>query len=154
MKRIVLFAACMFLHACATMSGPKPDVAIMNLLFTEVTLMETSMELVLRIDNPRSEALVLDGASYRVYLNGTDIGTGMSDETIEVPRLGSATQRVTFRLSNFSMIRKIQSLVESQRFDYRIESNFYVKDFGIRRTLEVTREGRFDVKEFSSPPVK
>ena len=116
------------LMACSLFGGTnKLDVTLVDLQFEGVTLFETSANLQLRINNPNDTPVTIDGSTHEVYVNGLYLGRGTSDEMVTVPRLNSATQSVQVKLSNLSMIGKLQSLLESKGFDYSIESAFYVK---------------------------
>ena len=122
----VLFLVPLFAAGCFH-SGPKPEVTIVNAMFTDVNLFETGMQFTVKVTNHTPEPLIIDGAVYHIYLNDIDVGTGSSGELLEVPRFGSANQIVKVGLSNLSMISNIRDIVESQKFKYEIESEFYMK---------------------------
>jgi LEA14-like dessication related protein len=139
---VVLFA---IFAGCASMRLEKPDIKLMDLKLGEVTLLETSMIARMRIENENNEALHISGGVYRLSLNDIDVGKGMSDEHITVPALGSATQEVTFHLSNLDFITRLRSLIESQDFSYRVDAKLYLAGgFGFGQAIRASREGRFD----------
>ena len=138
--------------ACASMQIAPPDVTLTDIRLGEITFLETSLIATVRIQNEETRAFEIDGASYRLYLNGIDVGKGTSDQRLSVPRLSSAQQRVVFRLNNLSFITKIQSLVESRDFSYRIDGKLYLPGgFGLGRSISVRREGRFDLSPMDHP---
>lgn len=137
------------LSACSLLNGGmvKPDVTIADVRFGDLTLFETTAEFKVRITNPNDFPLRLNGASHSISLNDLTIGTGTSNESIEVPRLGSAVQTVTVHMSNLSLLRRIQTLVEAKDFDYEIRSTLYpAGGFGLRR-ITVEEHGRVNVAE-------
>lgn len=136
---------------CSFASGPKPEVTIVNAMFTDVNLFETGMQFTLKVANHSPEPLVIDGAVYHISINDIDVGTGSSGEMLEVPRFGSATQTVKVGLSNLGMFRNIQSIVESQQFDYRIESEFYIKGRSFPWSVKSEKADHFDFREITEP---
>ncbi len=154
MKLLRIFALLMLssLSACAAISPVRPDVAITNAQITDVSLFETGMEFKLKVSNHNPEPLAIDGAVYRIAINGTDIGTGSSGEKLDIPAFGSANQTVRVSLSNLSMINNIRSLVESQRFDYEIDGEFYLSNSGLwPKKARIEKTAHFDFREFSEP---
>lgn len=142
---IFLFVWC--LSGCASRQIAQPQIALVDLQLGDVTLLETGLEAIVRIDNEGQQPLRLSGAVYRLYLNDIDVGRGMSSKAVTVPRLGSATQKVVFRLSNISLISRIVPLFESNQFSYKISGHVYLPgSFGYDRKVAVERSSRFNLK--------
>ncbi len=132
---------------CASRYAALTEIALVDLRLGEVTLFETGLKAVVRIDNENPNSLPITGASYRLYLNDIDVGRGMTSESVTVPRLGSASQEVLFRINNISLISRIQSLLESNQFSYKISGHVYVSEgFGPDRRVPVEHTGRLDLK--------
>jgi len=132
---------------CASRYAALSEIALVDLRLGEVTLFETGLIAVVRIDNEGSNSLPITGASYRLYLNDVDVGRGMTSESMTVPRLGSANQKVLFQLNHISLISRIQSLLESNQFSYKISGNVYVSEGFFRdRKIPVEHSGRLDLK--------
>jgi LEA14-like dessication related protein len=133
--------------ACASRYGAKPEIALVDLRLGEVTLLETGLNAVVRIDNESPYSLSINGAVFRLFLNDIDVGRGMTSERINIPRLGSANQEVLFRLNNISLISRIQSLLESNQFSYKISGRVYTGGgFGLGKEIPVEHTGRLDLK--------
>jgi hypothetical protein len=73
-------------------------------------LLETSAELMLRYTNETIEPLALAGSAHRLYLNGSYVGLAVSNESMSIPQLGTATQTVTIHLENLALVRKLRQL--------------------------------------------
>jgi len=132
---------------CASRYAALTEIALVDLRLGEVTLFETGLKAVVRIDNENPNSLPITGASYRLYLNDIDVGRGMTSESVTVPRLGSANQEVLFQLNHISLISRIQSLLESDQFGYKISGNVYVREGFCRdRKIQVEHSGRLDLK--------
>lgn len=133
--------------ACASRYGAKPEIALVDLRLGEVTLLETGLNAVVRIDNESPYSLSINGGVFRLFLNDIDVGRGMTSERINIPRLGSANQEVLFRINNLSLITRIQSLLESDQFSYKIRGHVYVSGGpGFERRIPVEHTGRLDLK--------
>ncbi len=132
---------------CASIYSVKPEIALVDLRLGEVTLLETGLNAVVRIDNEGRYPLRINGAVFRLFLNDIDVGKAMTSEGVTVPRLGSANQEVLFRISNLSLITRIQSLMESDQFNYKISGHVYVgSGLGFGGRIPVEHTGRLNLK--------
>lgn len=132
---------------CASRYTAMPEIALVDLRLGEVTLLETGLKAIVRIDNESRYPLQINGGVYRLYLNDIDVGKGMTSERLTVPRLGSANQEILFRLNNISLISRIQSLLESNQFSFKISGHVYVSGgFGLGKAIPVEHTGGLDLK--------
>lgn len=139
---LLLFSACSLQHT------PEPELSIVDAQVKDVNLLETGMEFSIKVTNHSAEPLFIDGSVYRIFINDVDIGTGSSGDVLEVPRFSSATQKVRIGLSNLSMFQNIRALVESKKFDYRVEGEFYLKGGTFRRKAFAEDSAHFDFANF------
>lgn len=124
------------------------DVKLKNLRFVQSQVLETDAVFTIRIENESPEAVMLTGGVHKFYIDGTLLGKGLSDETVQIPRLSSVTQEITVHLSNLTMARKIQPIITSRRVQTRAESLLYAS-FGLQeRKVKVTHETTLDVNDF------
>ena len=134
------------LTGCAT--APRFNVSLVNVQFTDATVLESTATFTVRVNNESPESLRIDGAVHRIYLNGLYVGEGLSNETVEVPRLTSGTQRVAVHLNNILMATRVKPILETRAFDYRIKSLPYTKAGRCR----ADSAGRLDLKDFTPTP--
>ncbi len=134
--------------SCAT-TDPM-EVSLVNVAFTSATVFETSNQFVIRIDNPTPAGWSLEGSSHRIYLNGLYIGTGLSDQAVELPRLSSLSLPVSVHLSNLKLATRVKPIIESRSFEYRIESTLYARQPS--RRIRARSVGRLDLKDFQPMP--
>jgi LEA14-like dessication related protein len=140
---------CVLICSCATFQPREDiDVALVNVRLGETTVWETTAYFTVRVSNASPEPLTVNGSAYRFYLNGLNIGQGLSDERLEVPRLSSATQEVPVHLRNLSMATRIRPILESRAIDYRVDSTLYLGDSNWPRRCRVAREGRLALEDF------
>lgn len=153
----VFLAGTLLLAGCG--GSPGPSVSLVTVKFQKATALETTATFTLRLSNEAPEARQFNGSAHKIYLNGLYVGKGLSDATIDVPRLGTVTQDVTVHLSNLALATRIKSIIETERFDYRIQSTFYGK--GMFSRMSSTTEGKLELKDFTpaeagtnQPPLK
>ena len=123
---------------------------LVSVRFQTATALETTATFTIRLSNDAPEARQFTGSAHKIYLNGLYIGKGLSDKTVDVPRLGTVTQEITVHLSNLALATRIKSVIEAKRFDYRIQSTFYGKGWLDRMGSET--EGKLDLKDFTPTP--
>jgi len=142
--RPILVGALLLACGCTTLEPiAAPEAAVVDLRFTQVTVLETSAVFTIRLSNTNPFPLPLDGAVYRIWLNGVDIGKGMAGETIEVPRLSSVTHDVPVHFGNLGMLLRVADIVKSNEVKYRLSTTLYlVGDHG-RRRISSSSEGQF-----------
>lgn len=139
----------LLLCSCATFARREGvQVNLVNLAPGESTVLETAMNFTIRIQNELPEPVVLNGAVHKIYLNGTYVGEGLSNERLEIPRLSTATQNVTVHLRNVTMLTKLRGIIEAQAVDYKMTSVLYTESQGRYRAV---RESRLDLKDFQPP---
>lgn len=121
------------------------DITLANLRFTGVTVTETTMEFTVRIENANPQPLSLQGGVFKLYVDGSYLGKGLSGDMVEVPRLSSITVPVQLHLSNLRLASRLRSIAEGQKLDYRLESTVYLAN---GRHTGCLREGSLDLKDF------
>lgn len=139
-------------------SNPGPSVNLINLRFEDATALETTATFTLRLSNESPQPIQLEGEVHKIYLNGLYLGKGLSDQVVEVPRLGTITHEVKVHLSNLALATRIKSIIESKSFEYRIESVFHGKSTFSRMRSESS--GKLELKDLipeesftNAPPV-
>ncbi len=115
--------------------------------FQDATALETTAVFTLRVSNESPAAVQFNGEVHKIYLNGLYVGKGLSDQTVTVPRLGTATHEVTVHLSNLALATRLKAILESQGFDYRIHSTFYGESWFSRMRSE--NAGKLELKDFT-----
>jgi LEA14-like dessication related protein len=132
---------------CSSMGSIEPlDVTLANLNVTEVTVFETTLVAKLRITNPNPDALTIDGASFKLYLEDKKVGTGTTKETFTVERLDSSVVDVVFHINNASALLRLKDILDANEVSYGIRGGLYTQGaFGTKK-LQVEKTGRIDLK--------
>lgn len=128
---------------CATLE--PPDVTLVDLSLDQITMLETSGKVTIRLSNANPEPLQVDGAAFDLYLDGRKVGEALSDARVEVPRLATATMEAALHLSHLAVATRIQSILKAETLDYRLHGKVWtIGGFG-RKALRVERSGTIDL---------
>jgi len=96
------------LSGCATLSGSDaPNVRVVGMEPLPSEGLEVRFALKLRVQNPNESALMYDGMSVNLDLDGRGLASGVSDSAGEIPRFGEALLTVPVSISAFSAIRQL-----------------------------------------------
>ena len=152
-----LFASALLaltITGCATLEGfTAPDVTLVDIRFEDLTVFETSGTFTVRLSNENPEAMVVDGAVYKLYLGGQKVGKALSDARIEVPRLGSSTYEVDVYINNVALVARLLTLGQDKGLDYTVKGKLYVeRPYGLKR-LRFSRDGRIDFSSQGATPM-
>lgn len=155
--RIALGAA-LLLGGCATL-GPTPGLglAVTGIQTGESTLLETGVELTLRLTNESAQALVIAGSTHKVYVNDTLVGRGVSSERLTVPAFGTVAPKVTVFLENLTLLRKATEFSQAPgKLSYRLESRLHPAEGGLFGDLKAVATGEIDLSALGvvRPPAR
>jgi LEA14-like dessication related protein len=132
--------------SCTSMSTLEPpEVTLVDIRAVDMTVFETTLEADLRVSNPNPEALALEGAAFKLYVDGKKLGSGMTPELLEVPRLGTAILHTTFHINNASALLRIRKILEDRELDYGLRGKLFVTRPNGTMRLKIEREGHLDL---------
>jgi LEA14-like dessication related protein len=144
---LALLAATTLLTGC-TMLSPAPPVglSVTNIRPRQSTLLETSIELTLRLTNEGMQPLALAGSMHKLYVNDSYVGRSVSSESVTVPSLGTSTPTVTLYLENLTLIRKAAEFSQAPgRLTYRLESRLRPVADSPYGEIKTTARGELDL---------
>lgn len=153
-KYIPVLIVCLSVAGCATLQLAPPEVTLVDLEFTDLTMFETTAEFTVRLANENPDPLNVDGGVFRLYLNGIKVGKGLSSEAVEVPGLGTATQKVVLYVNNVALVSRLASLMDNPVLNYQIKSRLFLETSYGRRRINFENSGTFswDQGEDPAPP--
>jgi LEA14-like dessication related protein len=129
---------------CASLGTmTPPDVSLVDLELTDVTVFETTGTITVRLTNENPDPLTVDGAVFKLYLNGMAVGKALDAERVEIPRLGTATQTVNLHINNVALVARLATMLEQSELNYRIKSKLWVERPYGRRKVRLDHQGRF-----------
>lgn len=136
MKIFWLLVLAIGLSGCATLGIVPPEVALVNLEFEDLTVFETTGAFTVRLSNENPDPLFITGGVFRLYLNGVRVGKGLSSEAVEIPRLGTTTQKVDLHINNLALATQLVSLMDQPTLSYRIKTKLFLeRSFGTRKLV-------------------
>lgn len=153
---LLLFACAVILGTtgCTSIGLEPPDLHLADLQLEDVTVLESSGTVSLRVVNSNPEPLEVDGLAVTLRLNGRKIGKVLSSERMEIPRLSTATLDGELHVSHLAVLTLIQEVMEAEAVSYSLTGKLYVLTELGRRGLRVERSGNFDFSEgdLDAPP--
>ena len=140
---------------CSTMGSLDPlDVTLTNLDVAEVTIFETTLVAKLRITNPNPDAMTIDGASFKLYLEDKKVGTGTTKESFSVDRLDSTVIDVVFHINNASALLRLKDILEDNNVNYGVRGALYTEGaFGTKK-IRIEKTGHLDLSEMNPSEIK
>jgi len=132
---------------CVSTGGMEPPaVTLVNLEMTDMTLFETTLTAKVRIANTNPDPLTVEGASFKLVLDGRKVGSGMTSEVVTVERLDSQVVNAVFHVNNASLLLRLRDVFENEAVSYGISGKLYVKGALGTRRLKVEQVGRLDLR--------
>ena len=141
--------------ACSSLSPIEPlQLTLADLEVSEVTLFETTLLARLRVTNPNPEPFAVDGASFKLTLDGRKVGSGTTPGSFNVGRLDSVVVEAVFHINNASAVLRLKDVLQQKVVSYGITGSLFTQGtFGTRR-IRVDKEGRLDLGEPILPPAE
>jgi len=142
-----VFAISMVSTSCSSLPGfVPPDVTLVNIEFSDLTVFETSGVVTLRVVNENDNPLVVDGGVYNLYLGGMKVGKGLSDQRLEAPRLGSDVLQVPIYINNLALVTRLAKLMEQPEIDYQLKGKLFVERAYGTKKIRLDKVGRLDLE--------
>lgn len=123
----VVWVCLLALAGCATLGGANEPlkVSLADVSMLDFGLVEQKLGLKLRIQNPNSVEVPIEGLSYDLELNGKPFAQGVAHPQTQVPEFGNAeidTEAVTNLSSLFNQLGQLQ---QDQKLRYRLKGKLY-----------------------------
>jgi LEA14-like dessication related protein len=129
-----------------------PELEIQDLRLADATLLETTAELRVRLANENPEPMEIQGAAYRLELDGQEVGSGRSPTHLTLPPFESATDRVELHVSNVRLAWRLRNLATVAELACRLRGRVQVEMPYGKRTVTVERATQLELGLPSAPP--
>jgi LEA14-like dessication related protein len=146
LQRFFALLALCLLAGCAALESAvdfdEPEVELLGLEPLPARGMEARFLLRLRIVNPNSVALDIDGMAYDVYLNDSKVLSGVSNRELRVDPYSESTAELEVAAGMLGSMRLLRDLMQNPPqggLPYRLNAKISRK--GLGGTLRVSREG-------------
>ena len=145
---VTLISLTILVSGCATIPpDERPEITLSALELTDATLFETTMEAKVRISNPSLQSIVVEGATFKLVLDGKKVGRGMMKEIVTVEGLDSQVGNATFHINNASALLRFKDILEQKAVGYGIVGNLYLKAGSGTTKIKVEQAGQLDLNE-------
>lgn len=108
----------------------NPHVTLNNLQVLDMTLLEQRYAVTLRVQNPNPVPIPISGMNFRLDINDTEFGRGVTHQAVTVPAYGEALVELNL-VSNlvrlFDQVRGMESN-KGQSLHYRLSGGISVAD--------------------------
>jgi len=121
------------LAGCAGLFKPieTPRLSLVNLQVVAATIFEQQYRIQLRIQNPNTFALSVDGLQYTIEINNQLFASGVSNRSAVIPSLDSAVLEVEAISTLMSFFRQITTLQQGkmETISYRLYGKVHLSGF-------------------------
>jgi len=151
-RPIFFFLALVALMVTGCSHGGRPggvSVSIVDFRPTDASLLESRGILTLRFTNENISPLGFSGSRHKLFLNGSYVGTAVSNQPFGVPPLESITQDVTIQFENVALIRQLIAIRDSQTAAYRLESVLFQTIYEDKFEIKSRSEGSLDLRKLA-----
>lgn len=137
MKKFLLTAAAAFpmLSGCSVL--PKleaPHLSVVSLKVQSADIFSQRLQLRMRVQNPNARELPVEGISYSVEVDGSELGQGLTNQPFVVPAMGEAEFDVQFTANLAGTLAKLLSRRGSRdSVEYRLVGKVALSSGFLRR---------------------
>jgi LEA14-like dessication related protein len=115
------------------------DVKLLN---TEGLTQHLRVELL--VSNPNDFDIPLTGLKFGMQMNGLNFAEGLSNQRVDIPRLGRAMVPVEVTVSVLAVMKQIQAVQKKNGVDYRVAGTAYL-DHVLLPSVDFDRQGKVDL---------
>jgi LEA14-like dessication related protein len=147
---LAVMALLPLLASCAMVGETiEPEVRLADIRMMESGgIFEQKVGVVLRIVNPNDFDISIDGARFRLDVNDQPFASGVSKDSITVPRLSDATLIGEASVGMLDVFRQVFAMSQREALSYRLTGTLFSGMF-TRKNLNFDRAGKLDfAKEF------
>ena len=141
--RWITLACLLVLGGCANlMDFEEPKVELVGIEALPSDGMEPRFQVSLRIVNPNSTAMTIDGVYYELSLRGKEFMNGATSESTSVPGYGENTLSLQASIGLMKMLSLMGDFIrnpDNPKLDYQFKAKIDVRELLI--PLHITKEG-------------
>ena len=150
-RRPILFLVCLgFIWAafsgCAGLGKrlQAPRVNLADIQVQEVKVLETVLQIEIRVINPNDVPLDIKGIDCELEVNGTTLAAGVSDQKRIIPAYGTTTIPMKVYSSVVDILRGVLGLQNKEKLHYRLKGKISVEGgFMVPSSIPFDSQGEF-----------
>jgi LEA14-like dessication related protein len=110
-----------------------PKLSVVALKLQSADLFSQRLQVRMRVMNPNSRELPVKGITYRIELNGAELGNGATNNAFVVPSMGEAEFDVQVTTNLAGALGKLLSRRSQNSLDYRLVGEVALSSGFLRR---------------------
>ncbi len=139
---IILLAG---LAGCVTPQEVKaPHITLQDVRLLNTEGLSQHLEVKLLVSNPNDFDIPLTGLRFGMQMNGLDFAEGLSNDRVDIPRLGRAVVPVEVTVSVLAVMKQIQAVQKKNGVDYRVAGTAFL-DHVLLPSVDFERQGKLDL---------
>ena len=146
---IAPFAVVLLLFGLGGCVKPKtvqaPSIALQNVKLLEAEGLNQKLQVELLVSNPNDFDIPLTGLRFGMQMNGLDFAEGLSNQRVDIPRLGRAVVPVEVRVSILAVMKQIQAVQKKKGLEYRVAGTAFL-DHVLLPKVDFDRQGKLDLE--------
>src|SRR5262245_57689600 len=125
---LIGLATPLLLAGCASLE--PPSVTLANLRVADATLFEQRLMTTLRVQNPNSVDLDIEGVSFNLEVNDQPFAKGVGKANVVVPAYGRGVIEAETIATLMAFVRQLQAFTQSDgpKLSYRLAGKLKVRD--------------------------
>lgn len=120
-----------------------PSIALQDVKLLNTEGLTQYLRIELLVSNPNDFDIPLTGLKFGMQMNGLDFAEGLSDQRVDIPRLGRAVVPVEVTVSVLALMKQIQAVQKKNGLDYRVAGTVFL-DHLLLPSVDFDREGKVD----------
>lgn len=143
-------SGCTGLHRYAD----PPHVTLAGIRLLDLTLFEQRYLLALRVQNPNSVELPIEGMSYTLDVNGAEFARGVSNRKTTIPAFGEQVLHISVVANVLSTLDQLRHWRQwpPQNLDYQLKGKVQVANIAVSLPFEYS--GKISLQEEQGPHLR
>lgn len=121
-----------------------PGIALQDVKILRVEGFTQHLQVELLVSNPNDFDIPLTGMKFALQMNGLDFAEGLSNQRVDIPRLGRAVVSVDVTVSVLSIMKQIQAVHGKKGLEYRVAGTAYL-DHILLPSVDFDRQGKVNL---------
>lgn len=121
-----------------------PSIALQDVKLLNTEGLTQHLQVELLVSNPNDFDIPLTGLKFGMQMNGLDFAEGLSNQRVDIPRLGRAVVPVEVTVSVLAVLKQIQAVQKKSGLGYRVAGTAYL-DHLLLPSVDFDRQGKLDL---------
>ena len=154
LKPLVALALIIMLSACATLNPDyeEPTVTLSSFKALPSEGMIPAFEIGLRIINPNSQALNLDGIVYTISLEGYELVKGVGKDFPVIEGYSEGAVKLTAAANLLAGVRFVTNMMQSQHESFEYEFKAKLDLGGLYPSIRIKETGNINLNNMGTAP--